>query len=128
MDTGSIARSPVISTPTAAPAAAVSAGGVATELPAAAVVRQIGETEAVRFEPSGGAGTRAAIEAAAQDLRRQVIIDPETRDLVFQSVNDRTGEVVRQIPDETLLRLRAYVREISAKEADGVGTKVEKIG
>src|SRR5215210_7037767 len=62
-------------------------------------------------------GTRAAIEAAAQDLRQQVIIDPETRDIVFQAVDERTGEVVRQVPDEMLLRLRAYVREISAKQA-----------
>jgi hypothetical protein len=128
MDTGSIARIPAANAPSIASAVPVTADEVETELPPTIAVRQIAETEAVRFEPSGGAGTRAAIEAAAQDLRQQVIIDPETRDIVFQAVDERTGEVVRQVPDEMLLRLRAYVREISVKQtAEAHAAKAETI-
>ena len=36
------------------------------------------------------------------------IIDPETQDLVFQRLNPKTGDVVRQFPDQVLLSIRAY--------------------
>jgi hypothetical protein len=42
-------------------------------------------------------------------------IDPATQDLVFQRLNPETGEVVRQFPDQALLRNRVY-----NQAADGV--------
>ena len=103
-----------------------------TDLTPEAVVQPVGETEAVRFEPSGGAKERAALEAALQSMiQRNLTIDPKTREVVFQAVNERTGEVVRQFPDEAILRLRAYTREMETHEAEAGPSRdaprVEKI-
>ena len=129
MDTGSIARIPAANAPSIASAVPVSADEVETELPPTVAVRQIAETEAVRFEPSGGAGTRAAIEAAAQDLRHAT--RSSTRKRATLSSRLSTNAPARssaQFPDEMLLRLRAYVREISAKQtADAHAVKAETI-
>jgi uncharacterized FlaG/YvyC family protein len=35
---------------------------------------------------------------------------------VFQKIDERTGAVVRQLPEEAVLKLRAYAREL--READ----------
>jgi hypothetical protein len=67
----------------------------------------------VRFEPSDGMAGRAALDAYLRAaLRRDVEIDPATREIVTKVVDEGTGEVVRQMPDEALLRLRAYAREL----------------
>ena len=49
-------------------------------------------------------------------IRRNITIDPKTREVLFQSIDRRTGEVVRQVPEEALLKLRAYAREM--RDAD----------
>ena len=46
-----------------------------------------------------------------------VVLDPATQDLIFRVIDVRSRQVVRQIPDEALLRMRAYARALS----DGKG-------
>ena len=76
------------------------------------------------------ADLHASLDAALRDVvERNITVDPRTRELVFQTVSKETGEVVRQIPDEAILRLRAYIREMVEAEEhgrDGV-RRVEKI-
>ncbi|KRE00235.1 hypothetical protein ASE63_09130 [Bosea sp. Root381] len=48
-------------------------------------------------------------------VERRTIIDPQTRAVVTQKRNTETGETVSQLPDETLLKLRAYSRALSEK-------------
>jgi hypothetical protein len=56
--------------------------------------------------------------SASSDLfQRSVILDPATQDLIFRVVDVRSRQVVRQVPDEALLRMRAYARAL----ADGKG-------
>ena len=56
--------------------------------------------------------------SASSDLfQRTVILDPTTQDLIFRVVDVRSRQVVRQVPDEALLRMRAYARAL----ADGRG-------
>src|SRR5215813_2787263 len=43
-----------------------------------------------------------------------VVLDPATQDLIFKVIDVRSRQVVRQIPDEALLRMRAYARALSA--------------
>lgn len=73
---------------------------VATLLPAAQTVTSIDTTTAVRAAPREIVGT----------LSHQVTIDRAAAMIVYQIINDKTGEVVKQYPAEGLLRRRAYMR------------------
>jgi hypothetical protein len=56
--------------------------------------------------------------SSSSDLyQHTVVLDPATRDLIFRVIDVRSRQVVRQIPDEALLRMRAYARAL----ADGKG-------
>jgi uncharacterized FlaG/YvyC family protein len=65
---------------------------------------------------------RAQAEKAPpeQTVERKLVIDRETRAVVFQKKDQQTGETISQLPDETLLKLRAYSRELTerAREAE----------
>ncbi len=52
--------------------------------------------------------------SSSSDLfQRSVILDPATQDLIFRVVDVRSRQVVRQVPDEALLRMRAYARALA---------------
>jgi hypothetical protein len=38
----------------------------------------------------------------------QTLIDPQTREVISRVVDTRTRQVIRQVPDQALLRTRAY--------------------
>jgi flagellar protein FlaG len=128
MDTGSIAK-PAPTSAYNAPHRTdtlVASGAVRTELPPEAAVQQVSGIEAVRFEPSDGARARAALDAALREvIDRRIMIEPKTREVVYQTIDRESGEVIRQLPEQAMLRLRAYSREMREKaeqsHADGVG-------
>ena len=110
----------------------VAAGAVRTDLTPEAAAQQVGDPEPIRFEPSHAADQRAALDAALRDMvERNLTVDPKTREVVFQAISKETGEVVRQFPEEAMLRLRAYVREMREAEDKGRGgsdvPRVEKV-
>ena len=41
-------------------------------------------------------------------MANQVVIDRDTRAVVYQVVDTRTSQVVKQFPEEAVLRRRAY--------------------
>jgi len=87
------------------------AQAVATELSAAKTVTAAETVLAARNTPYN--------PSASSDLfQRSVILDPVTQDLIFRVVDVRSRQVVRQVPDEALLRMRAYARAL----AEGKGT------
>jgi len=43
----------------------------------------------------------------------EVLIDPMTREVIYRVVDVRSRQVVRQVPDEALLRSRAYAQAIA---------------
>jgi len=95
--------------------ALVSSGAVKTDLPAEAAVQQVQEAAAVRFEPHDGVQARATLDEAMRDaIRRRIVVDQKNREVIHQTVDERTGEVIRQIPEKALLRLRAYARAAHA--------------
>jgi uncharacterized FlaG/YvyC family protein len=56
------------------------------------------------------------------------VVDRDSKTLVYRVTDQRTGEVVSQVPDEVLLRLRAYVQAVTARRAgEGDGHKVERV-
>ena len=91
-------------------------------------MQQAEKTPAVRFAPTEGVDFSASLDAAMREtVERNIVVDPRTRELVFQTVSKETGEVVRQIPDEAILRLRAYIREMSEAEGKGRASDVRRV-
>lgn len=63
---------------------------------------------------------RARMERIAdtirESLQRRIEKDEAAGLLVYRTVDKETGEVVRQFPDEMVLKLKAYAREMARKE------------
>ena len=63
---------------------------------------------------------RARMERIADTIResrqRRIEKDEAAGLLVYRTVDKETGEVVRQFPDEMVLKLKAYAREMARKE------------
>lgn len=102
---------------------------VSTEVPAEAAVTAMAEASATRVDISRTARALQALDGPeTAELRRETTRDDATRSLVYKVTNEKTGEVVQQIPDETLLRLRAAIaeqRQQQQRESEA-GVVVEK--
>jgi hypothetical protein len=84
------------------PALAAAGPAVATELPPAQAITSAATIPAPRND------VRKA-DKAAPGASRVVIVDPQTNTLVFRSLDPNTGSIISQVPDQALLRQRAYV-------------------
>jgi hypothetical protein len=90
-----------------------------TELPADQVVVAAIEAESL----DGTTPRRARRALSLSDVtERQVTIDPETREIVHQSIDTRSGEVVAQYPDRALLGMRAYFDRLAEQRAAKAST------
>jgi len=47
------------------------------------------------------------------DVTREIVLDPQTREVIYRVIDVRTGQVERQTPDEALLRLKAYIKALT---------------
>lgn len=110
-----------------------SVGGVSapSELAPAAAVTAVRQPESVQLDLSPPSHAAAALDASIRGfIEQHLTVDPKTREVVYQAKDARTGEVVRQVPDEAILRLRAYVREMCDAEkatSPADGQKIQKI-
>jgi hypothetical protein len=75
------------------------AQAVATELPATKVV-----TAMSAVAPALG---------LSDPYEYQVLVDPATHEVIYRTVDERSRQVVRQVPDQALLRMRAYARSLA---------------
>jgi hypothetical protein len=91
-----------VATPIAPPVSEAVGRAVATELPARQSVTVM------------DASVRARVDAnvASASLSNQVVIDRAAASIVYQVVDSRTSLVVKQFPDEAILRRRAYFRAL----------------
>ena len=81
------------------------------------------QTVATELAPSQSVTASAASVAARNDgqksvalqaqTTREIVLDPHSREVIYRVRDERSGRVVRQVPDEALLRLRAYQRAIA---------------
>jgi flagellar protein FlaG len=76
------------------------AQAVATELPAAKAVTAVSPA--------------APAVGLSNPYEYQVLVDPATHDVIYRTVDERSRQVVRQVPDQALLRMRAYARSLAA--------------
>jgi hypothetical protein len=75
---------------------------VATELPASQSVAAVDSARAsTDFAP-----VRVSISSAS--VSNQVVIDRDARAVVYQVIDTKTSQVVKQFPEEAVLRRRAY--------------------
>jgi uncharacterized FlaG/YvyC family protein len=67
------------------------------------------------------------VRTTDETIERKLIIDPQTRAIVLQKKDPQTGETISQLPDETLLKLRAYSRELNERaEAEEPSHQIER--
>lgn len=99
------------------------AGAVATELSPTASVQQVSPTAAAQAD--GGSG-RPLVPSDV--IERRLTIDPTTHEIVSQAVDRKTGDLVSQVPDEGLLRVRAYLHDVvAALEARAAGHRSDTL-
>ena len=79
---------------------------VKTELPASSTVT------------AADAGLAVRNDSNVVSRSNQVVIDREANSIVYQVVDNRTSQVVKQFPEEAVLRRRAYFHALDlTKEA-----------
>jgi flagellar protein FlaG len=89
----------------ARPAATV--GTAATDLPTEQTV-----TPASSPTPTANNTPQPGSSSSDYDTR-SITIDPQTREVIYRVIDSRTKQVITQVPDQTLLRNRAYSRAIA---------------
>jgi hypothetical protein len=99
---GAPAPSPVVPPPSKAANEAIT-----TDLPPSQSV--------VAADASVGASNNP--QTTSEDLSRQAFFDRDAGSVVFQVVDDRTDQVVKQYPDEAVLRRRAYFHTLDLTKA-----------
>jgi len=104
-----------VAAPIAQPLSDAAQNAVATVLPVSRTVtatdasaRTGNEADAVQLSLSSAASNAAAATAASASVSSQVVIDRDAAAVVYQVVDNRTSQVVKQFPEEAVLRRRAY--------------------
>ena len=92
------------------PEAAPVRTAVATTLAPSQSVTAAPETHSASYDSA-----RRAV--ADQQTTRQIVIDPQSREVIYRVIDVRTGQVNHQVPDEALLRLKAYVRTVVDRQS-----------
>jgi uncharacterized FlaG/YvyC family protein len=79
---------------------------VATELPASQSVAAVDSS--ARASTDSVAVRVSISNASVSNQSNQVVIDRDARAVVYQVIDTRTSQVVKQFPEEAVLRRRAY--------------------
>jgi hypothetical protein len=95
-------------TPVVQPASQAANNAVATQLPASQSVTVA--------DASAGASNDS--QAASDFVSHQAFIDQAAASIVYQVVDNRTGSVVQQYPDEAVLRRRAYFHTLDLTKSE----------
>jgi|tagenome__1003787_1003787.scaffolds.fasta_scaffold18388317_1 uncharacterized FlaG/YvyC family protein len=122
MDTASIRQAyTAVPVQAARPDGFVTRDAVQTELPARQTVASPWEGSAVRTDvtPYGATLTRLA-QLMQRPTEQRFERDRKTETLVYKQVDPSTGQVILQLPDQSLLNLRAYLKEQEALSAPSV--------
>jgi uncharacterized FlaG/YvyC family protein len=77
---------------------------VATELPAS---QSVAAVDAGARASTDSVAVRVSISNASS-VSNQVVIDRDARAVVYQVIDTKTSQVVKQFPEEAVLRRRAY--------------------
>jgi hypothetical protein len=75
--------------------------------------------------PTAAVDAKQAPALAARAVTQQVVIDSAAAAIVYQDVDQRTSQVVKQYPEQATLRRRAYLRELEARQAAETAQRTE---
>jgi hypothetical protein len=78
---------------------------VATELPAS---QSVSAVDSALRAGTDSAAVRVSISNANPSVSNNVVIDRDARAVVYQVIDVKTSQVVKQFPEEAVLRRRAY--------------------
>lgn len=124
MDTAALRQSfSIVPVQALRPDAAPARGAVATELPADKSVASAEAGTGVRTDISQTPfGASRLAHAMQRTTEQRFERDRKTETLVYKQVNPNTGEVLLQLPDQSLLNLRAYLKQVQDRAATRVET------
>jgi hypothetical protein len=91
-----------VAAPVAPPVSEAANHAVATELPPPRSVTAV----------DAGARVRVDTGVVTPSVSHQVVIDRATASIIYQVVDEKTSLVVRQFPEEAILRRRAYFHSL----------------
>ena len=98
-----------VGAPVAAPivqhVSAAAQQAVATVLPAS---HSVAAVDSGARASTDSAAVRVSISSASASVSNQVVIDRDARAVVYQVIDTKTSQVVKQFPEEAVLRRRAY--------------------
>jgi uncharacterized FlaG/YvyC family protein len=133
MDIGGIKLAPAAAAFPAANRVEPTSGGtraVETQLPTSDAVRALPDATRVSVDVNRDKSReRVAREQALRDfIQKRNVVDPRTREIIYRSVDTRTGDVIQQFPDETRLKLREYLNKMrdAAGESTVIGEAVQR--
>ena len=96
------------------PASNAARSAVSTDLPAGKAVTAVDASLQTVNNP----------QEESDRLSKQVVIDRAAAEIVYRTVDSRSGIVVRQYPDDARLRSRAYLRTLDMAQQDSVRKNV----
>lgn len=100
-----------VAAPIVQPISEAAHNAVATELPASQSV--VASDAGARASDSGAVN----VSISTASVSNQVVIDRDAGAVVYQVVDNRTSQVVRQFPEEAVLRRRAYFHALDLTKA-----------
>jgi hypothetical protein len=80
---------------------------------AEAIATVLAPTKTITATNTAAASDNDTFSSSSDNYQHTVILDPATQDLIFRVVDVRSRQVVRQVPEEALLRMRAYARALT---------------
>jgi uncharacterized FlaG/YvyC family protein len=127
MDIGGVSRTSPAANPqfAARQDGAQLAGAVKTELSGAQSVQQsaaLADNPVQRDMRDPARDTAQRLAALKSFIERNYEYDLPSREIIYRAVDTRTGQVVRQYPDDITLKLRGFVKEINEKANRGSGS------
>ncbi len=96
---------------TIAPAAGVPQ--VVPTRPAPAPIAQAVATDLSPAKTVTAANTALAAQNNPDQYQHTVLLDPATQELIFRTIDVRSRQIVRQVPEEALLRMQAYAHALA---------------
>ena len=93
---------------------------VATELPSSKSVQSAWPSEPVENRISPQAATISHMVQIIKTTEQRYERDRETSTLVFKQIDPNSGEVIMQLPNQSLLNLRAYLKQQASSSNAGL--------
>lgn len=90
---------------------------VSTDLPARAAVTEARKAESNSVGSSTSQSGKNASSTANPVVDSRIEIDQSTRTVIFQKIDQGTGDVISQVPEESMLRMHAAMQsQVQAHE------------